>query len=354
MRVKKTNKMDGNVVTAIGTPNIALVKYWGKRDSKINLPMNSSLSMTLDETLNTTTSVLFSDTLKEDKMYINDELQNMKDSANEKSIFAARMLDHLRILAGTNSHALIVSRNSFPSSAGLASSASGAATLVYAASNALGLKLTTKDLSIITRQISGSACRSVFGGFVVWHKGSAGDGLDSYAECIAGKGYWPEVIDIITLVSGAKKRISSSEGHAITVKTSSLYKMRPPAAEERVNRMIAAIKERDFETLAIETIKDSNNMHATMLDSYPPIIYMNDTSKEIMMAVHELNNDAGRMVAAYTFDAGANAHIITRIKDKEQVIEKLKGIVSNFIVAGQGEGPRLLGGGASLISDKML
>jgi diphosphomevalonate decarboxylase len=346
--------MDGTVVTAIGTPNIALVKYWGKRNSEINLPMNSSLSMTLNETLNTTTSVLFSDDLKEDRMYINDELQNIRDSANEKSVFAARALDHLRMLAGAKSHALIVSRNSFPSSAGLASSASGAVTLVYAASNALGLKLPADELSIITRQISGSACRSAFGGFVAWHKGNADDGSDSCAECIAGKDYWPDVIDIITLVSSAKKKISSSEGHAITVKTSTLYKTRPPVAEERVNRMITAIKERDFETLAIETIKDSNNMHATMLDSYPPIIYMNDTSKEIMMAIHELNNDAGRMIAAYTFDAGANAHIITRINDKEQVMEKLGSIVGNFIVAGQGDGPRLLGDNASLISNEIL
>ncbi len=346
--------MIDEVVTGIGTPNIALVKYWGRRNSSLNLPTNSSLSITLDETLNTKTSVLFSDKLKSDALYINGELQNLNDHKNEKSVFAAMTLDRMRGLAGIKYKALIVSKNSFPTSGGLASSASGAATLVYTVSMALDLNMTQKEMSINARQISGSACRSLFGGFVAWRKGEEDTGLDSYAECVADQNHWPEVIDVIALVSGAKKKISSSDGHRVTVETSKLYNARPNEANARVVEISKAVRDRDFETLARITMADSNSMHALMLDSYPPIIYLNDVSKQIIYAVHELNEREGSSIAAYTFDAGPNAQIITLKKHKDKVVECIKDIVGtgNIIVAGQGTGPRSLSKADSLIDEQ--
>lgn len=349
--------MQDNLVTAIGTPNIALVKYWGKRDDALNLPMNSSVSMTLDESLNTKTSVLFSDKLKEDVLYINGEAYLLKgDEQNEKIAFTAKAINQIRTIAKSKMKALIVSKNSFPTSSGLASSAAGAATLVFAAARALDLDMETKELSIIARQISGSACRSLMGGFVKWNKGKSASGNDSFAEQVADQKYWPEVIDLISVVTEAKKKVSSSEGHRSTVETSMLYKSRPSYADYNVTAISDAIRERDFELLAEITMRDSNNMHATMLDTYPPIMYLSDKSRKAIYAIHELNESEGKNVAAYTFDAGSNPQIITLKKYKDKVRQVLESMQDGgkIIEAGQGSGPRILGEEESLIDQKKL
>ena len=345
--------MNDEIVTAIGTPNVALVKYWGKRDFKLNLPTNSSISITLDESLNTKTSVIFTEKLKEDAMYINGKRTDLNDVSNEKSRFTRDIINYMRDLSETKARALIVSKNSFPTASGLASSASGAATLSYAVSNALGLSLSARELSIIARKISGSACRGVIGGFVVWRKGEKADGSDSFSEAIADEKYWPDVIDVITLVSSAQKKVSSSEGHRMTPATSELYESRPKSAEGRVKRLEKAILQKDFNTLAEITMKDSNSLHAAMLDTYPPIIYMNDTSREIMYAIHALNENEGGIIAAYTLDAGPNPQIITLKEHKNKVIDAVKGIVGRdkILVAGQGSGPRTLSAAESLIDE---
>ena len=343
------------IVTAVGTPNIALVKYWGRRDASLNLPANSSFSLTLDENLHTTTSVLFSDKLDEDLLYVNGVKQDLHDPENEKSAFTGKVIELMRAAARSKSRALIVSKNSFPQSAGFASSASGGAALVVAAAKALGLEADRKQLSIIARQISGSACRSVCGGFVVWRRGEKSDGTDSYAESVAPSSHWPDIVDVIATISPTKKKVSSSEGHRITPETSELYRVRPEIAEGHVKRLISAVMQRDFRTLAEVTMKDSNSMHAVMLDSFPPITYLNDLSHDVIYAVHELNSSEGEPIAAYTFDAGPNAHVITLKKNKERVVDLLKRIVGeNIIVAGLGGGPRVAAGGEALIDQTTL
>lgn len=344
-------------ITAIGTPNIALVKYWGKRDDELNLPMNSSLSITLDESLTTQTSILFSDKVKEDVLYINGEAHLLKgNEGNEKIAFTAKAINQMRAIAKSKKKVMIVSKNSFPTSSGLASSAAGAATLVFGASKALDLDLNQKELSILARQISGSACRSLMGGFVRWNKGEREDGKDSFAEQVADEKHWPEVIDMISIVTEAKKKVSSSEGHRSTVDTSMLYKSRPSYADYNVVSISDAIAQKDFELLAEITMRDSNNMHATMLDTYPPIMYLNDNSREIMYAIHELNESEGKNVAAYTFDAGSNPQIITLKKHREKVREVIEQVRKGgkIIEAGQGSGPRLLDEEESLIDEKKL
>lgn len=329
------------VATATGTPNIALIKYWGKRDEKLILPQNSSISITLDETLSTKTSVLFSKRLKEDSLYINEKQIDLSDG-DAKERF--EVVNKMRKLARIDSKVLIVSQNSFPTASGLASSSSGVATLVYALSTALGLKLSPKELSIMARQGSGSSCRSIFGGFVVWNRGKNADGSDSYAEQIANAKHWPEIRVIIGIASEAKKKVSSRAGMKQTVANGILYKSRLGYVGNAVEKMIRAIKDKDFKSLAEITMRDSNNMHATMLDTWPPILYLNDISKGIVYKMHELNEAEGESIAAYTFDAGPNAFIITTEKYRPKVVKALREVdgVSDVLEAKVGEGPRII------------
>lgn len=340
------------VYTAVGSPNIAFVKYWGRRSGAAsNLPNNSSVSMTLDwrtKSLFTVTSIIFSKKLRNDAFYIDG-----KEDRNPKG--AKAILDSLRKRAKTRERALIVSYNSFPRATGIASSASGAATLAVAASKALDVKLNERELSILARE-SGSACRSTIGGFALWKVGTRSDGMDSYAIQIAKPNHWPELVDLICIVSRAEKKVSSSEGHERTVKTSTLYASRPKIAEANAKIAVEAIRRRDFHSLSEIIMKDSNSMHAAMLDSRPPIIYLNDKSRQIIEAIEELNRRSDGNMAAYTFDAGPNAHIIVLRKNISKVRRALAGIgILEMIESGPGPGPVMLDSGAvSLINPRSL
>lgn len=348
---KMRSKALGEVTTAIGTSNIAFIKYWAKQDEKLNTPRNSSISMTLDEKVSTKTSIFFSDKLGKDILFINGKEEDLVGGPNEKSKFIKEMLDYARTLAHSDKRALVVSENNFPSSSGLASSASGGATLVFALSKALNLGLSRKEMSIMARRISGSACRSVYGGIVRWNKGTKPDGSDSIAEQVVDEKHWPELIDIIAIVNASAKKVSSSAGHASTVRTSSLYAARPLFAEKGTRTVAKAVVERDFQKMAEAIMRDSNNMHATMLDSWPPIMYLTDASRDIIYGIQELNEKKGKYVAAYTFDAGANAHLITTDAYRNDVMSMLKSIsgVKSTIEAKAGSGPRLLGDKDSMI-----
>ena len=154
--------------TAVCHPNLALIKYWGKRDTVLNLPAVSSISISLDN-LKTVTSVEFSSEYKEDIFFLNNQKKQ------DKRVFSH--IQKIRQLSGKTDFACIRTENNFPTSAGLASSSSGFAALTIAACKALGLELSTKELSILARHGSGSAARSIEDGFVVWHKGEREDGL---------------------------------------------------------------------------------------------------------------------------------------------------------------------------------
>jgi diphosphomevalonate decarboxylase len=350
--------MAGEIVTCRGTPNIALIKYWGKRNKKLIMPCNSSISLTLKgETrtikgnpfnLYTKTSVMFSDKLKEDSFYLNGQKQDLKDKDISERF---DVLKPLRIAAKNESHVMVVSQNTFPTASGLASSASGIATLIHAASKALGLNLSEKELSIIARQGSGSSCRSVVGGIVKWEMGSLKDGSDSFAHQLYPASYWPDLIDIIAIVTSAKKKVSSRAGMAQTVKTSPLYKARLKAVKKHIEKLEEALGSKDLSKLLEVTMKESNNMHATMLDTTPPILYMDDNSKAIVYAIEDLNKSEGKIIAGYTFDAGANAHIITVEGNIEKVVNQIKDIegVESIVVASVGNGPEMLSENESLI-----
>lgn len=251
----------------------------------------------------------------------------------------------------------ICSENNFPTAAGLASSASGFAALIYTLGSLYELQPETDNsqLSRIARQGSGSACRSLFGGFVAWQGGEKADGSDSYAVEVAPQSHWSDLQALICVVSDAKKGTPSTAGMQRTVATSPLLQHRiREVVPKRMVDISKAIKDKDFDTFADITMADSNNFHATCLDTTPPIFYMNDVSRAIVQLIEELNRasvEAGTgKIAAYTYDAGPNAVLYAPKKNVELVLQLVRHYFPNadfddtFGLLGAGAGASHRGG----------
>jgi diphosphomevalonate decarboxylase len=322
------------------TPNIAVVKYWGKRDNVLNIPNNGSISVTMGNSLRTMTTVEFDSSLQSDQLLLNGKPAQDKETAR-----ATKVLDAVRAAAKMKTRAKIASTNNFPTAAGIASSASGFAALACAGADAAGLKCASRELSIFARLGSGSACRSVLGGFVEWKPGSKKDGTDSFAVQIAPASHWSELRNVIAITNPERKKTGSAEGMEITTKTSGLYAERVKTRPKILSLMRRAILACDLPSFLELTMRESSHMHAVMLDSFPPIMYLNDVSREIIYAVHEFNESHGKIVAGYTFDAGPNAHVYTDEAHASEVEKMLRGItgVQKTMVCRAGDGPKKLG-----------
>ena len=226
----------------------------------------------------------------------------------------------------------IASYNNFPTAAGLASSASGFAALVASLAQLYALPASPSTLSLIARQGSGSACRSLFGGFVAWQMGSDPSGSDSLAVEVAPQSHWPQMHALICVVNDAKKGTSSTSGMQRTVETSPLLQHRiAHVVPARMEQISAAILARDFDAFARITMADSNQFHAVALDTEPPIFYMNDVSRAIIALIVEYNRVSQAQgtgyKAAYTYDAGPNA-VIYALEENVREIAQL--ILSYF------------------------
>ncbi|EPE03029.1 diphosphomevalonate decarboxylase [Ophiostoma piceae UAMH 11346] len=326
--------------TTTAPVNIAVVKYWGKRDPKLNLPTNSSLSVTLAQsdlrTLTTATCSAAPSFAAQgaDTLLLNGEPSDVSGARTQACFRALRERRAAVEAADPSLPKLstlplrVVTENNFPTAAGLASSAAGFAALVRAIADLYELPDTPAQLSLIARQGSGSACRSVFGGYVAWRMGELEDGSDSLAEQVAPASAWPEMRALVLVVSAAKKGVSSSSGMQQTVATSGLFKQRiVQVVPENMATMEAAIHAQDFAKFAEVTMRDSNSFHATCADTYPPIFYMNDVSRAAVRAVEAINAAAGRTVAAYTFDAGPNAVVYYLEKDAGVVLGTFSSIL---------------------------
>ena len=216
----------------------------------------------------------------------------------------------------------IVSANSFPTAAGLASSAAGYAALTVALADVFQVPMSS-DLTRVARMGSGSACRSLYEGLVAWESGTQADGCDSIAVAMAPKTSWLDIS--ILVLNAAKKNTSSTEGMVRSVQTSELLRYRAKhIVPARVRSMVAAYRDKDFETFGRIMMQDSNQFHATCLDTYPPVFYLTDDSRKVINFVHGLNRRAGKIVAAYTFDAGPNAVIFTQHKDTAAVLSAIE------------------------------
>ncbi|RXG68117.1 Diphosphomevalonate decarboxylase, partial [Armadillidium vulgare] len=264
----------------------------GKRDEDLVLPLNDSISFTLSQKeMRAKTTVMISPNFSSDRIWIN----GREESAANPRI--KNCLKEVRRRAGKrkyedddeedtslpiNWHVHICSENNFPTAAGLASSAAGYACLVYAVCQ---LHEIEGNISSIARLGSGSACRSLDGGLVHWHKGEKEDGSDSYAEQIATPDHWPDLH-----ASEDKKKTSSTEGMRRSVETSVFLKCRfETSVTERIGKMLKAIKTKDWSSFCDLTMADSNEMHAVALNTFPPCVYMNDTSHAIADFVHQYN-----------------------------------------------------------------
>ena len=305
------------------------LRYWGKRDASLNLPTNSSHSVTLAQSdLRAHTTASCSSTHPPgDTLILNNTSEPIPTSSRTSTCLTA--LRSLRRQIEASDASLpplstyplhLVSSNNFPTAAGLASSAAGFAALVRAVADLYNLPQSPEELSIIARQGSGSACRSLLGGYVSWEMGSQADGSDSLAYQVAPASHWPEMRALILVVSAAKKSVSSTAGMQKTVQTSALFPVRAHTiVPQRMKQMETAIQARDFATFASLTMRDSNSFHACCLDTDPPIFYLNDVSRAAIRAVEDINTSAGRALAAYTFDAGPNCVIYYLDENRDQI-----------------------------------
>ncbi|CAG2120470.1 unnamed protein product, partial [Medioppia subpectinata] len=233
----------------------------------------------------------------------------------------------------------ICSKNNFPTAAGLASSAAGYACLMYALARLHGID-SVETISTLARIGSGSACRSVYGGFVQWVRGS--DAQTSIARQIVDQNHWPAMRVLVLVVRDTQKDTSSTSGMAQTVATSALMQHRVASVvPARVEAMVAAIKARDFPTFAEITMRDSNQFHAVCEDTYPPLTYMNDTSRAVRRFCHRYNDFHGPRAeprVAYTFDAGPNACLYLLDRDVAPVLALLGRYHKDLVVKGSGDG----------------
>ena len=274
--------------------NIALVKYWGKAEGTLNVPAVASISITLDA-LWSDTEVAFDPALDADELVLDGKPRP------DRLVRVSACLDILRELAGVGTRAAVASRNNFPTGAGLASSASGFAALVGAAARALGLALSPRELSIVARQGSGSAARSIFGGFVQMHAGNGRDGLDSYAEPLLPGREWP--LDVVVAVtSTGEKAVASGSGMRHSARSSPYYAAWLRTHPDDMALCRQAIRARDFEALAEVAEASCLKMHAAAMAANPALIYFNGATVECIGRIRQLRKSG--LPVFFTVDAG--------------------------------------------------
>lgn len=317
---------------AKASANIAFIKYWGKTNKELRLPANSSISMNLSNAY-TVTSVEFNKKYKSDSLFINNIRAN-----KDELIRVSNHLNLVRNISKTGDFAKVESKNNFPKSSGIASSASGFAALTVAAVSAAGLSLSEKKLSILARLGSGSACRSIPDGFVEWEMGTGSD--NSYARSLFKSDYW-EICDLIAIVGEDSKKISSMEGHAIS-KSSPFYRTRIVGMKDKIKEIKLALKKKDFTKFGEILEAEAINMHTVMMTSNPPLYYWQPETLRVMSRVMELR---GKGIECYfTIDAGPNVHIICQGKDGLRLKRKILDVpgVKRILVNGPAGAARLI------------
>ncbi|CDW56850.1 GHMP kinases N domain containing protein [Trichuris trichiura] len=296
--------------------NLALVKYWGKLDESQMIPLNDSISITINE--------LFVDTRitaidgSEDRVSVNGRIVESDEFGRFRRVF-----DKLRAITGSSKHFHVVSESLFPASAGLASSAAGFSAIAYGLSVMYELD---KDVACeLARLGSGSACRSIYPGFVHWKVSRDGSLAAAAAvnrcEVIAQADHWPELCVLVLIGTEEPKHCSSTVGMNASVRTSELLKYRVEiCVPKHIKQAKDAIIGRDFAALAEVVMRESDQLHAICLDTYPPLLYLNEFSRQLMFLVHGYNELAGEMRVAYSFDAGCNCFVICRQSEVEHFL----------------------------------
>jgi diphosphomevalonate decarboxylase len=298
--------------TARAYANIALIKYWGNLNEELRLPLNNTISFNLDK-MHTTTTVDFSPVYKEDAVFINEQEVN-----GPKKDRVIQHIDRFRNLAAKDYKVKMVSRNSFPTGAGIASSASAFAALSLACSSALSLNLNEKELSSIARLGSGSAARSIPGGFVEWLASDKHEG--SYAHQIASPDHM-DICDIIAIVSEKEKKTGSTDGHKLAP-TSLYHNARIEHIFKEVNTVRKAILEKDLDTMGPIIENDALALHFIAMTSNPHLFYWEPLTLDLMKAIQNWRKSGVK--AYFTIDAGPNVHIITTSEYATEIERRLK------------------------------
>lgn len=323
--------------TAQAHSNIALVKYWGKGDEKLRLPVNSSVAIALDN-LTTTTTVEFREDLD------TDEVELLGDGFETGEVEkVSKHLDRVRVLANISLKAKVVSKNGFPKAAGMASSASGFAALSEAAASAAGLHLSEKELSILARQGSGSASRSVPGGVSVWHAGTSSE--TSFAEPIPYPESWDLHVLLVMAEDTSVKKVGSTEGMALAT-TSPYFNTAVSEAEKNIENLRAAMGKGDFRAFGKVIEDECFRLHTICMTTTPNILYWRGVTVEVFQKLLKIRESG--VEAFFTVDAGPHVHVICQGKDVE-VVKKSLGELSGIKTIIECE----IGDGAKIIEDHL-
>lgn len=317
--------------TAVSPSNIAFIKYWGKKDDKLRLPENGSISMNLSNLI-TTTTIEFNKEYKKDDVIFNGN----KDINVGKRI--SLHLDRIREQVKDNRFAKVSIENSFPVATGLSASASVFASLSLAASESIGLTLSQKDLSILARFGSGSACRSIPDGFVEWLDGNSSN--TSYAVSLYNETYW-DIYDVVCIVSKNKKEVGSTEGQ-LYAQTSPFFKTRLMGMPNKIKECKDALKHKDFTKLGELSESEALEMHAVMLTSKPSLLYWTPESLLIMKAVKTLRTTG--IEVYFTINTGQDVHVLCQKKDVEHLVKRIKEYkeVKEVIINKPSKGARII------------
>lgn len=315
--------------TATAPSNIAFIKYWGKKDEELRLPANGSISVNLSNLL-TTTTVEFNKNLKIDDITINGKKDGKKTGR------AIKHLERIRAIAKISTKAKVVSINNFPTAGGLASSASGFAALTVAGTKAAGLNLNEKELSILARQGSGSACRSIPDGFVEWLDGDTSE--TSYAVSLYPPSFWDLSI-VVVLAGSEEKSVLTSEGMQL-VKSNPFYPARLSNIDRKIRELKQYMKKKDFEKFGMLVELEALELHAMALTSTPPIIYWQPLTMRVMKLVQEIRSHY--FPVYFTIDSGPHVCIICEKKNQDLLIQKLRQYkIQDFIINKPSLGTRL-------------
>jgi diphosphomevalonate decarboxylase len=321
---------------AVAHSNIALVKYWGKRDVSLNLPAAGSLSVTLDG-LSTTTTVTFEISLDDDQLI----LDGHEVTEGRALARVANFLDLIRREADLSLCARVESANDFPTAAGLASSASGFAALALAATTAAGLDWPKERLSALARRGSGSAARSLFGGFAEMKPGLRPDGADAHAIPVAGPDHW-DLRCLVALTARGEKKVGSTEGMQRTQATSPFFHPWLATMDDDLAAARQAIEDRNFGSLAAVAERSCLRMHATAIGADPGILYWNATTTALIHAVRDAR-DSG-LPCFFSIDAGPHVKVFcpaSSANEVETMLRETEGVL-DVLLTKPGRGARLV------------
>ncbi len=294
--------------------NVALAKYWGKRDDKLNLPYTGSLSVTLAG-LTTTARVA-----PAARQAVDSVLMNGAAAPHQEAQRISTFLDLVRQRASRRMPLAVEIDTSFPVAAGIASSASTFAALAVATAAACDLALSPTELSIVARLGSGSAARSIHGGYVEWLPGEISDGSDSFATPIASADHWPLGV-VVAITHEGKKDVGSREGMARAVKQSPFFSAWLASHEDDLDDIRRGILARDIEAVGLAAEHNCLKMHAVALAAKPPLFYWKPATLAVIERVRQLRDEG--LSCYFTIDAGPQVKVICPIDQRDEVAAAL-------------------------------